>query len=207
MGLSNDPKSDAVTAVRVLRHWQIPAILGVLGVFAALAGDQGREWLRWDRAGIADGQLWRLVSGHLVHLNLSHLLLNGAGLVLVWMLVGQNMTTSRWLLIIVVTITGIDLGFWVLDTELQWYVGLSGLLHGLLMAGLVAGLQNARGESILIGLFVIGKLVFEQIAGPLPGSESASGGAVIVNAHLYGAVSAAVVAIILRIRVAVARAI
>jgi len=207
MGLSNDPKSDAVIPIRFLRHWQIPAILGFLGALAAFSGDQGRLWLRWDRAAIADGQLWRLLSGHLVHLNLSHLLLNGAGLILVWMLVGQNMSTSRWLLIIVVAIAGINAGFWWLDTELQWYVGLSGLLHGLLAAGLVAGLQNSRGESMLIGLFVIAKLVFEQVAGPLPGSENASGGAVIVNAHLYGAVAAAVAAVVLQIRVAATRAI
>lgn len=207
MGLSNDPNSDRVTPVRYLLRWQLPAVLGACGLFAAFAGDSGREWLRWDRAGIADGQLWRLVSGHLVHMNLSHFLLNGAGLILVWMLVGHNMTSSRWLVIIVAAITGINLGFWFLDAELQWYVGLSGLLHGLLMAGLVVGLQTARGESLLIGGFVIAKLAFEQFVGPLPGSESASGGAVIVNAHLYGAVAAVIAASILQIRVAATRTI
>jgi rhomboid family GlyGly-CTERM serine protease len=207
MGLRNDSNSGRVTPIRFLLIWQIPLILGVAGMLAALAGDGGREWLRWDRSAIADGEIWRLVSGHLVHMNWSHFLLNGVGLLLVWMLVGQNMTTRRWLLIIVVTIAGTDLGFWFLDADLQWYVGLSGLLHGLLMAGLVAGLGAARGESILIGLFVISKLVYEQMAGPLPGSESASGGAVIVNAHLYGAISATAFAAILEIRVRTIRTI
>ena len=39
----------------------------ILGL--ALAGEAPRELLRWDRAGIADFELWRLVSGHFVHLD------------------------------------------------------------------------------------------------------------------------------------------
>jgi len=35
---------------------------------------------------------------------------------------------------------------------------------------------------LLLGL----KLAWEQLAGPLPGSEALSGGPVVVDAHLYG---------------------
>ena len=53
--------------------------------------------------------------------------------------------------------------------------------------GLVAGIRGRETESMVLAILVAGKLVWEQLAGPLPGSESASGGAVIVDAHLYGA--------------------
>jgi hypothetical protein len=41
---------------------------------------------------------------------------------------------------------------------------------------------------MVICAVVVGKLLYEQLVGPLPGSESVAGGTVIVNAHLYGAV-------------------
>ena len=42
------------------------------------------------------------------------------------------------------------------------------------------------GYALLLG--VGGKLVWEQLVGPLPFSESTSGGPVLVDAHLYGTI-------------------
>src|ERR1700730_14155789 len=47
-----------------------------------LGGDVGRTLLRYDRAGLAAGQWWRLLTGHIVHLDLEHAGLNSLGLVL-----------------------------------------------------------------------------------------------------------------------------
>ena len=38
---------------------------------------------------IAEGEYWRLLSGHFAHLGYPHLALNLAGLLLVWLLVGR----------------------------------------------------------------------------------------------------------------------
>jgi len=84
---------------------------------------------------------------------------------------------------------------------LQWYVGLSGLLHGMLAAGILASLPERRAEASILGVVVAGKLVFEQLVGPLPGSESTSGGAVIVDAHLFGVIGGMLVAaMLIRVR-------
>lgn len=96
----------------------------------------------------------------------------------------------------------IDLGLWFLNPELQWYVGLSGVLHGVLMAGLVVAASSEHKEAIAVGIIVTAKIAWEQFSGPLPGSEASSGGAVIVDAHLYGAVAGALAGILARIRVA-----
>lgn len=174
--------------------WLVPGIL-VLGALILLpAGDAGREWLRFDRSGIAAGELWRLLTGHLVHLGVSHTVLNLAGLVLVWFLVGRAYTWKQWLWIMAGSIAAIDLGLWFGAPSLEWYVGLSGLLHGMLAAGIVAGLAARSGEAAILALVVAGKLAWEQLAGPLPGSEGTSGGAVIVDAHLYGVIGGTLVA-------------
>jgi rhomboid family GlyGly-CTERM serine protease len=105
------------------------------------------------------------------------------------MLVGARATLLAWSLVLLWTVLVIDLGFWIFDSNMLWYVGLSGVLHGLLVAGAIAGLASNRGESLAILVLIFTKVAFEQIVGPLPGSETTSGGPVVVNAHLYGAIA------------------
>ena len=71
--------------------------------------------------------------------------------------------------------------------SLDWYVGLSGVLHGLLVAGLIGSIRQRRAESLVLGAVIAAKLGWEMLVGPMPGSAEAAGGAVIVEAHLYGA--------------------
>ena len=44
----------------------------------------------------------------------------------------------------------------------------------------------------ILGAALIAKLVYEALVGPLPGSAESSGGAVIVAAHVYGAIAGAI---------------
>jgi rhomboid family GlyGly-CTERM serine protease len=174
--------------------WPVPGSIVLVALALLPGGDAGREWLRFERTGIAAGEAWRLLTGHLVHLGVSHTLLNLAGLVLVWVLVGRAFSTRQWLWIMAGSVAAIDLGLWFGSPSLEWYVGLSGLLHGMLAAGIVAGLAARSGEAVVLAVVVAGKLAWEQFAGPLPGSEATSGGAVIVDAHLYGVIGGALVA-------------
>ena len=57
-------------------------ILLVFDLLLAL-GDSCTLLLRFDRAGIAAGGWWRLLTAHIVHLDVHHLILNELGLVLV----------------------------------------------------------------------------------------------------------------------------
>jgi rhomboid family GlyGly-CTERM serine protease len=182
----------------LFRSYSLPAGILLLSGLIGLWGESGRLALRYERAAIGGGELWRLMSGHFTHLGLSHLLLNGVGLVLVWYLVGRDYRAGQWLFILLVTIAGIDAGFWMLNPNLSWYVGLSGLLHGLLAAGILVGLQQRRLDMQILGALVLAKLLFEQLVGPLPGSESSSGGPVVVDAHLYGAMAGLLAAAIMR---------
>lgn len=169
--------------------WVVPLLLAAFSTVAALGGATAELLLRYDRSAIAAGELWRLVTGHFAHLGLAHLVLNLAGLGVVWMLVGGAYSSSGWVLIIATSLALIDLGFWFLDANLGWYVGMSGLLHALLVAGVVSRFPVAKVESLALALVIAGKIAWEQLAGPLPGSELSAGGPVVVNAHLYGAIA------------------
>jgi rhomboid family GlyGly-CTERM serine protease len=183
MGLSNVHNSRKWQA-----GWTVAAGLALLAIVLETGGEGWRSALAWDRGGIGAGEWWRLLSGHLVHLGWSHLALNLAGLALVAWVVGGAFGVPGWLLIAGVSVIVMDTGFWYLDPELERYVGLSGLLHGLLAAGLVAGVFARQPEALVLAACIVVKLAWEQLAGPLPGSAETAGGNVIVNAHLYGAV-------------------
>lgn len=169
--------------------WLVPLSLAACSAAAALGGSALRLHLRYDRAGIAEGELWRLVTGHFAHLGIAHLVLNVIGLGIVWMLVGGAHSASGWVFIIALSLALIDLCFWFLEPGLGWYVGLSGLLHALLVAGIMSRFRIAKVESLALAVVLVGKIAFEQLVGPLPGSELSAGGPVVVNAHLYGAVA------------------
>ena len=182
------------------RSWVLPAVIAALCLLGLILGEPLKDLLRYKRSGIAAGELYRLVSGHFVHLGVGHTLLNVFGLGLVWVLVGGAYTVGRWIVVLAIVVAAIDLGFWYLLPSLDWYVGLSGVLHGLLVAGLVGSIRQRPLESIVLGLIIAAKLAYEMIIGPMPGSAEAAGGAVIVEAHFYGALGGLISGVLLSIR-------
>jgi rhomboid family GlyGly-CTERM serine protease len=187
--------------------WWLPVAIILLALILYIGGESTGSGFRFDRTAISAGEFWRLASGHFVHLGGPHLALNAAGLALVWFLVGQVFDGRQWLLVLGMSLLTMDLGLWFLNPGLDWYVGLSGLLHGFLAAGLVARLRRPDRETLILAALVLGKLVWEQLSGPMPGSENTAGGPVVVDAHLYGALGGVLAALVLQIRVRSAAAI
>ena len=179
--------------------WLAAGAVGVLAVALEAAGL--RDALAWDRAGLTEQQLWRLATGHFVHLGWSHLALNLAGLTLLTWIVGRSFDVLGWVVVALASIIAMDIGFWFFDPALDWYVGLSGLLYGLLAAGLVVGISRREIESLILGPLILARLIWEQVQGPLPGSAEATGGAVIIEAHVYGTIGGIVAAALLWRRV------
>ncbi|MGB5247229.1 MAG: rhombosortase [Woeseia sp.] len=207
MGLAPDHKIQRYAAKLAAGGWQLPLAIAIVALIAEAGGDAWREVLRYDRIAVGQSEWWRLLSGHLVHLGWSHLAMNVLALLGIWLLVGRNLRIPDWLLAGAVIVAGIDAGFWWREPQLIWYVGLSGALHGILVAGLIAGWHRHRGEAVLLGGLLVAKLVYEQYFGALPGSAATAGGDVVVNAHLYGALAGLLAIVAVRVRVAALRSI
>src|SRR5579859_310743 len=161
-----------------------------------LGGEPGRVLLRYDRTGLAAGQWWRLVTGHLIHLDLEHAALNSLGLVLMWALFARDYRPRQWFLITLTAMAAIDTGLWLRDSTVAWYVGSSGALHGVMAAGTLAHLRRRDLDGWILAIFIVVKLSYEQSAGALPFSESGPG--VVVDAHLFGSIGGACVAVCLK---------
>jgi rhomboid family GlyGly-CTERM serine protease len=163
-----------------------------------LGGDAGRALLRYDRAGLAAGQGWRLLTAHVVHLGLEHAALNSLGLVLMWALFARDYRPRQWALILLSALTAIDAGLWLRDSTVVWYVGSSGVLHGVMAAGTLAHLRRRDLDGWLLAAFLISKVAYEQHMGALPFADSGAG--VIVDAHLFGALGGLAIATVMKPR-------
>jgi rhomboid family GlyGly-CTERM serine protease len=171
-----------------------------LGLCAGLAlleafGDAGRDLLRYERDAIAAGEWWRLLSGHVVHLGWRHLALNVAGLSLMWALFFPDYTPARWGVILLVSALAIDIAFLAIERQIDWYVGLSGALHGVMVAGTVAHVRRRERDAFILAPFLVIKLAWEQLSGAMPYSSD-PGGNVIVDAHLYGALGGLIASLV-----------
>ena len=174
--------------------WVLLAVCALL-VLLTLSGEAGRAWLRYDRAALAGGDLWRLVTAHLVHLDLHHVLLNCLGLALMWILFARDYPPRQWLIIVLGSMAAIDAGLALWDSTLRWYVGSSGALHGVIAAGTLAHLRRRERDGWLLAAFLVAKLAWEQGVGALPLSGSDP---VVVDAHLFGAAGGLLAAAFLR---------
>lgn len=179
--------------------WSLFAFAIAMALIQAL-GEPAFQILRFDRGAIHAGQYWRLITGHVVHLGWAHLSLNLAGLVLVYIFGGHRLSPMTWGLTGLLIALGIDAGLWLWKPELQWYVGLSGVLHGWFAVSAIT-LWRERGwraGALLIALLAI-KLAWELWHGALPGTSKLIGGDVIVEVHLFGSASGIAVAALMEI--------
>ena len=174
------------------------AFVSVILVLSA-GGDSLYDLLRYERIAILQNhQYWRLITGHLVHGSWQHVWLNLAGLLLMSALFLNTYTVWQWICIGLISMFTIDLGLLCLMPQLLWYVGLSGVLHGILSAGAMAWWRaGSRPMAAMLAVTVLGKLIWEQWQGALPLSGSLN---VIVNAHLYGAAGGLIAAAMLQIK-------
>lgn len=162
------------------RWFWLLLILFALGLVLGL-GDSVTALLRYDRGAIAGGGWWRLLTAHIVHLDVHHLILNELGLVLMWSLFAADYDPVEWCIIVLAGALCISSGLWWLSPRVEWYVGASGVLHAIMGAGTARHLARRAWDGWILLAALGAKLAYEQLGGHEPPL-------VVVDAHLYGAV-------------------
>lgn len=188
--LHTDPMTNrAKCPDAILRRWRVPLILAALLV--ALQAVRGRNALEYRRAAVLHGQVWRLLTGSLVHLGWVHLARDLAGLFLIWGLLAHVLEERSWLWALLASAAAVGLGL-LADPGIAWYVGISGVLFGLFCAGALGEFrQRPRyAGALLLGMMAV--IAWTLHAGALPGEAAGLGGNVVPQAHLYGAIGGAV---------------
>src|SRR5690606_17108642 len=166
------------------------ALLLALGAFPTIT----EPLLQFDRQRIEGGEWWRLLSGHFVHYGAYHLLMNVAALALCGFVLLRHLGLLAYATLLLICALGVGLGLYFLSLELEFYAGISGVLHGLILAGLLISLRETPVFNVVALLLVMGKLFQEQGANfdtshvllPVP---------VAVDAHVYGAAAGFIFAV------------
>lgn len=165
----------------------IPALLFVIAVCVYFLPQNIESILIFDRNDIANGQWWRVITGHLAHTNFNHLLLNLAGLVMLWALHGDDYTPKSYTLVFIVSALVCSLGIYLFTPEIQRYVGLSGVLHGIFVWGAINDIKKGWKSGYLLLIGVWGKVLYEQVFGASADVEAMINASVAIDAHLWGA--------------------
>jgi rhomboid family GlyGly-CTERM serine protease len=154
--------------------------------------------LEFDRQQILSGDIWRIWTGHLVHTNNSHFVLNIVASIMIYFTFFTGIKLGQLLLYSFVFATLINVTLLCIYPSLDWYNGLSGLLHAL-AAYFFVRLAKDEGKVFWVGLVILwGKVLIETIRAHF-GYESMIGDmTVITEAHLIGVFFGTATAIICR---------
>ena len=175
------------------QHFQVVFIVSLLSVIAFigeyLLGDSFTQALVYQRELITTGEVWRLLSGHLLHTNGYHLLLNLAGLLMLWALHGRFYSIKNYIVLFLFCSIMTSIGIYVFDPTLIQYVGLSGVLHGIFVFGALMDINAKDKSGYLLFLGVWLKIAHEQYYGANVDVSNLIEANVAVNAHLWGALS------------------
>ncbi len=101
--------------------------------------------LQFDRTAIAGGEMWRLLTGHVVHFDANHLLWDGTMMVILGAAC-ERQSHRRTAAALALAATAIDAAVWWLQPQFAIYRGLSGLASALF--GLLGGLLLQRGRPV-----------------------------------------------------------
>lgn len=151
--------------------------------------------LRFQQSWFSQSEFWRVITGHWVHFNWRHLALNGLGLVLCVAIARPAWPITRWVMYHLMLATGISVLFTLFNPELDWYVGYSGVLFGILLLTAIDLYRTEKLVALLLGIGVCSKVVLEQTSGMPVTTHELSSVPVVIDAHLYGLLSALLIAL------------
>lgn len=163
----------------ILLWWVIIFLTQTIGIDSFL----------FERTSIEQGQWWRLITGHLVHSNEIHLLLNMLALALVIWLFEDVISAIECSSLIVVSAFLQSTVFYFYLPQVNAYVGLSGVIHSLYVVGtimLLARPQEKVWALALLSLVTL-KLLTESLGQGISMTQDMIGGHVLTEAHLLGA--------------------
>ncbi len=185
---------------------RLSATAGIYAVVAAIIAAElllPAGLLEYRRT-LAFSEPWRLFTGHFVHLSFLHALLNGVALLLLDRLFADRLRPRELFGMLAIVPVVMSLAFWLVLPELQWYRGLSGVLHAVFFAGCVAWIGQSAGRSrwlpiaALFGATI--KVLAEQTWDASFPVHELLRVSVVPQAHLIGAVVGTAVGLAFRQR-------
>jgi rhomboid family GlyGly-CTERM serine protease len=179
-------------------------LLVALTAIAALASNHVTATLEFSRSAIAEGQWWRIVTGHLTHWSADHLMWD----LLMFVVLGvalESRDRARYLPLLAASALTVSAAVFWLRPEFTQYRGLSGIDSAMFVALCICMALDARrdrqaapqhSKRLLIAalsllLAFVGKTIHDYISGDTLMFDSAAAGFTpLALAHVAGAAAA-----------------
>jgi len=146
--------------------------------------------LSLERAKVSQGELWRILSSHFVHFGWAHTLMNLAAFLLCALALLERFSAPTLIALISFCCLAVGAGIYNLNPEYETYAGLSGAIHGFIIAGLLLNKRHAYWLNAIFIALVFAKIIYEHQAGyQATQLQSLLPVAVAYDAHLYGALA------------------
>ncbi|GAB1265010.1 rhombosortase [Aurantivibrio infirmus] len=174
--------------------FNLPALLrhhfGIIVIVGACIGIQLlglQSELEYQRANLFS-QPARLLLAHLSHITWLHLTFNAIALLAINSLFFKDQHSGYTLSALFVLAIAVSIGLYWFSSDVQWYRGLSGVLHGFFVLGCIQIFKREKISASLLLSAILVKLIWEQFSSDNV-SNMLGGAVVIVDAHLWGAVT------------------
>ena len=169
--------------------WFTLLLAGAVVATYALLGP-APESLIFDRSAISSGELWRVLSGHLVHADREHLIWNMVPFLMLGTLLERELGLSAGdhALLLALGAVVITAGVWWALPGLDRYCGLSGVLNTQLFVFLAIAWRRQRNPVLIaVGIGVVAKVWVEVSLGG--GLLSVGAWPSVPIAHAFGLIS------------------
>ncbi|MCO8125027.1 rhombosortase [Stieleria sp. TO1_6] len=177
------------------RLWQQSRVTAIVTAMAlvAVGSPTVTAWLQLDIAAVADGQWWRLITGHVTHFGTEHLFWD------LLMFIGLGLACERqhprhFALGLLSMSLGVSAAVMIWCPDVSQYRGLSGIDTGLFVWFVVDQVRQSlagRDRAMALvwtaaGSLLVGKLIYEWFSGQILFVD-ASAFKPLVQSHLAGA--------------------
>ncbi|QUM80466.1 rhombosortase [Moritella sp. 5] len=178
----------------IQHRWLSWLILGLLCLIIYALSTENITALDYNRELIIDGELWRLITGNFNHTNIYHVLLNVCALAVISGLHYRYYSATVYLSLILILSIGVGAGIFLLSPSTHLYVGLSGILHGIIIVGAIIDVtkQYYSGYILIAGTII--KIINEQFFNSPIEMSKLIQAQVLTEAHLYGLVTGLIIA-------------
>jgi len=175
-------------------------IIAIISTLLWLLGDSTLEILKYHRDAIVEGEYWRILTGHLVHSNGWHLLLNLASIIMIGLLFSQHLSKVIWIVVFVLSGLIISGCYYWIAPEFSYYVGLSAILYAVIIVGALLDIKEQPLIAIVVLLVVTARVIFQQFSDTIDPLAALIEDRVAIESHLFGICSGYGLGLILLLR-------
>lgn len=118
--------------------------------------------LSLERVHVEQGEFWRLFTSNFVHFGWPHSLMNLAAFLLCALALLNHFPAKQLLGLIVFCCLSVGIGVYYLNPEYATYAGLSGAIHGFIIAGLMRNKRHPYWLNAIFIALVFTKIIYEQ---------------------------------------------